>query len=92
VVLKIINKENMSPAPDVKEVERGFVIPIGGAVEKKIIQLFCENFVKFQVVLNIGDSNGLKTKKKLGPNYVKLFESMGAESKYIPVDQRGRLF
>ena len=84
----------MCPAPDVKEVERGFVIPIGGAVEKEnnpvILEKFCQlSGGKDAKILVIPTASELE---ETGPDYVKLFDSMGAKSKYIPVDQREDCF
>lgn len=84
----------MCPAPDVKKVERGYVIPIGGAVEKENNPVILEKFCQLS-----GGSEGrilvIPTASRLeetGPDYVKLFESMGAESRYIAVDQREDCF
>lgn len=84
----------MCPARDVDEVNRGFVIPMGGAVEKEddpvILRKFCE--------LSGGDDAKIlviPTASRLeetGPDYVRFFESMGAQSKYIPVDEREDCF
>lgn len=84
----------MCPAPDVKETDRGYVIPIGGAVEKEnnpvILEKFCQLSGGSKArILVIPTASRLE---ETGPNYVKLFESMGAQSRYIAVDQREDCF
>lgn len=84
----------MCPAAVTSEHTRGYIIPIGGAEEKKkspvILERFCE--------LSGGDDAKIlviPTASRLedtGPTYVDLFESMGARARYIPIDQREDCF
>ncbi len=84
----------MCPALSIDTVARGWVIPIGGAEEKvndpEILKKFCELSGGDQArILVIPTASELED---TGPRYVEIFESMGAKSKYIPVDQREDCF
>ncbi|MCF6262560.1 MAG: cyanophycinase [Xanthomonadales bacterium] len=84
----------MCPAEKIKNVDRGWVIPIGGAEDKindmTILRRFCELS---------GGENGkilvIPTASELedtGPRYVEIFESMGAKSKFMPINEREDCF
>ncbi len=84
----------MCPALSIDAVTRGWVIPIGGAEEKVndpvILTRFCELSGGDQArILVIPTASELA---ETGPRYVEIFESMGAKSKSIPVDERADCF
>jgi len=73
---------------------RGYVIPMGGEVEKFDHPLILERFFELS-----GGSNAnilvIPTASELsetGPDYANLFESMGCRSRFIPVDEREDCF
>jgi len=77
-----------------KNTERGWVIPIGGAEKKLrdrvILKRFCElSGQEAAKILVIPTASELED---TGPRYVDIFESMGASSKYIPVNEREDCF
>ncbi len=74
--------------------ERGWLIPIGGAEERTPDAQILRRYVelcggKDARVLVIPTASELPD---TGPNYVSLFEEMGARSRYIPIDQREDCF
>ncbi len=82
------------PSPNIDQVERGFVIPIGGAEEKVNEPIILEKFCQLS-----GGADGkilvIPTASELedtGPRYVEIFENMGAKSKFIAVDEREDCF
>ncbi len=84
----------MCPAESKEDVARGWIIPIGGAEEKTdnpvILQRFCDLAGSEDArILVIPTASALED---TGPRYVEIFESMGAKSVYIPVDQREDCF
>lgn len=84
----------MCPADKIENVDRGWIIPIGGAEDKlkdkKILTRFFElcggEKAKILVVPTASEL------EDTGPRYVEIFESMGAESMYIPVNEREDCF
>ncbi len=69
---------------------RGFIVPIGGAVNKKNDAVILNRFFELS-----GGTNSnilvIPTASKLvntGPEYMRLFQSMGGRSQFIPVDER----
>lgn len=82
------------PSTPLKQNDRGFLIPIGGAERRKksgaIVQRFvdlCGNAkAKILVIPTASELN------ETGPSYVNLFESMGAKSLCIPVEAREEAF
>lgn len=84
----------MCPAVSAENVDRGWIIPIGGAEDKikdkTILNRFCElSGGKDAKILVIPTASQLED---TGPRYVEIFESMGAKSMYIPVDEREDCF
>ncbi len=82
------------PSPNIDQTKRGFVIPIGGAEEKVNEPIILEKFCQLSggdkaKILVIPTASELA---ETGPNYVGIFESMGAKSKYIAVDEREDCF
>ncbi|HIM58695.1 MAG TPA: cyanophycinase [Gammaproteobacteria bacterium] len=84
----------MCPAPIIDNVDRGWVIPIGGAEDKvddmTILRRFCQlcggkkaNILVVPTASQLDDT---------GPRYVELFEGMGATSKYTPINEREDCF
>jgi len=80
----------MSPATPVKDQVRGYVIPIGGAEAKRKDPVILERFVE----LCGGDSARIlviptaSLLDETGPLYQELFESMGAKTMCIPIEER----
>ncbi len=84
----------MCPSAGSEKTTRGWVIPIGGAEEKannpEILQRFCDLCGGSDArILVIPTASELED---TGPLYVELFESMGARSVFIPVDEREDCF
>ncbi len=84
----------MCPAVSIKNVNRGWIIPIGGAEDKindkTILKRFYElSGGKNAKILIIPTASQLED---TGSRYVEIFESMGAKSMYIPVDEREDCF
>ncbi|PCI65360.1 MAG: cyanophycinase [Gammaproteobacteria bacterium] len=84
----------MCPAASPVNIDRGWIIPIGGAEDKvnnkTILKRFCElSGGKDAKILVIPTASQLED---TGPRYVEIFESMGAKSMYIPVDEREDCF
>ncbi|MBL4659296.1 MAG: cyanophycinase [Alcanivoracaceae bacterium] len=84
----------MCPAGSIENVDRGWIIPIGGAEDKEnnktILRRFCElSGGKNAKILVIPTASQLAD---TGPRYVEIFESMGAKSLYIAVDEREDCF
>ena len=84
----------MCPAVSIENVDRGWIIPIGGAEDKindkTILKRFCElSGGKDAKILVIPTASQLED---TGPRYVEIFEGMGAKSMYIPVDEREDCF
>ena len=84
----------MCPAASPVNIDRGWIIPIGGAEDKindkTILKRFCElSGGKEAKILVIPTASQLED---TGPRYVEIFESMGAKSMYIPVDEREDCF
>lgn len=74
--------------------ERGYVIPMGGEVEKVNNPVILERFFELSGgskanILVIPTASELT---ETGPDYADLFESMGCRSRYIPVDEREDCF
>ncbi|MFT6733017.1 MAG: cyanophycinase [Polaribacter sp.] len=84
----------MCPTASPVNIDRGWIIPIGGAEDKvndkTILKRFCElsggNDAKILVIPTASQL------EDTGPRYVEIFESMGAKSMYIPVDEREDCF
>ncbi len=73
---------------------RGYVIPMGGEVEKFDNPVILERFFDLSGgskanILVIPTASELT---ETGPDYANLFESMGCRSRYIPVDEREDCF
>lgn len=84
----------MSPAKPAEAQARGYVIPIGGAEEKEDNPVILRRFVELAGgeaarILVIPTASELAD---TGPRYVGLFESMGAHSRHISIDQREDCF
>ena len=84
----------MCPAGNIENIDRGWIIPIGGAEDKEnnmtILQRFCElSGGKKAKILIIPTASQLED---TGARYVEVFESMGAKAMYIRVDQREDCF
>ena len=84
----------MCPAASPVNIDRGWIIPIGGAEDKvndkTILKRFCElSGGKDAKILVIPTASQLED---TGPRYVEIFESMGAKSMHIPVDEREDCF
>jgi len=80
----------MAPSKSVKEQNRGFIIPIGGAEAKRKDSVILTRFVKL-----CGEGNArilvIPTASELdetGPLYRDLFENMGASTVCIPIEER----
>lgn len=76
------------------EPERGFLIPIGGAERRKKSGAIHRRFVRLcggskARILVIPTASQLN---ETGPSYVELFESLGARSMCIPVEEREEAF
>jgi cyanophycinase len=76
------------------DTERGYVIPMGGEVEKVNKPIILERFFELSGgskanILVIPTASELT---ETGPDYANLFESMGCRSRYIPVDEREDCF
>ncbi|MEM8983210.1 MAG: cyanophycinase [Pseudomonadota bacterium] len=74
--------------------KRGWLIPIGGAEERhanaEILRRFSDLCGGDEAkILVIPTASELAD---TGPNYVELFESMGARSRYMPIDEREDCF
>ncbi|MEO0575983.1 MAG: cyanophycinase [Pseudomonadota bacterium] len=74
--------------------KRGWLVPIGGAEERTPDATILRRFVDIcggdaAKILVIPTASELP---ETGPNYVELFESMGARSRYTPIDQREDCF
>ncbi|MFK7958434.1 MAG: cyanophycinase [Lysobacterales bacterium] len=74
--------------------QKGWLIPIGGAEERTPDALILRRFVELcggqdAKVLVIPTASELPD---TGPNYVSVFEQMGARARYIPIDQREDCF
>jgi len=73
---------------------RGFIVPIGGAVKKNNDAVILNRFYELSGghnsnILVIPTASELA---ETGPDYVKLYQSMGSNSQFIPVDQREDCF
>ena len=82
--------ELMCPATPIEKNARGYVIPIGGAEAKRKNPLILEKFVELcgaesARILVIPTASLLD---ETGPLYQELFESMGAKSVCIPIEDR----
>ena len=80
----------MPPATPRPEHPRGYIIPIGGAEERKRRPEILERFValcggKDARILVIPTASRLE---ETGPLYVELFEAMGAKSRSMPLAER----
>lgn len=80
----------MCPSPVAEHAERGYVIPMGGAIRRTKNPVILERFHELaggdkSRILVIPTASELE---ETGPEYVEFFESLGGESMYIPVDQR----
>ena len=80
----------MCPATPEKNMNRGYVIPIGGAEAKHKDPVILERFVKL-----CGDDDArilvIPTASELdetGPMYLELFEGMGAKAMCMPIEER----
>ncbi|MEO1573938.1 MAG: cyanophycinase [Pseudomonadota bacterium] len=74
--------------------KRGWLIPIGGAEERETDSTILRRFMELcggedAKILVIPTASELE---ETGPNYVRLFEDMGARSRYMPVDEREDCF
>ncbi|MEM6639928.1 MAG: cyanophycinase [Pseudomonadota bacterium] len=74
--------------------KRGWLIPIGGAEERETDATILGRFVELcggsdARILVIPTASELA---ETGPNYVRLFEDMGARSRFIPIDEREDCF
>ncbi|MEL6868342.1 MAG: cyanophycinase [Pseudomonadota bacterium] len=74
--------------------KRGWLVPIGGAEERAADADILHRFAQISggkdaKILVIPTASELP---ETGPNYVELFESMGARSRYMPIDQREDCF
>ncbi len=80
----------MPATPTQTERNRGYIIPMGGEVEKTNNPIILERFYE----LSGGSASNIlviptaSEMRKTGPKYVRLFESMGGRSRHIPVDER----
>ena len=84
----------MSPATPVKDQNRGYVIPIGGAEAKRKNPAILERFVvlcggKNACILVIPTASRLD---ETGPSYQELFEDMGAKAVCIPIENRDQCY
>jgi cyanophycinase len=84
----------MCPAASPKNVDRGWIIPIGGAEDKTNNKTILKRFYELSggkdaKILVIPTASQLED---TGPRYVEIFEEMGAKSMYIPVDEREDCF
>ena len=82
------------PSTPNEQQQRGFLIPIGGAERRKKSGSIPRRFVKLcggseARILVIPTASELY---ETGPSYVELFESMGARSMCIPVEERGEAY
>jgi len=84
----------MCPADKIENVDRGWVIPIGGAEDKVNEMTILRRFFELS-----GGEKGkilvIPTASELadtGPRYVEIFEEMGAKSKFMPIDEREDCF
>ena len=82
------------PATPDKTESRGYIIPMGGEVEKFEQPRILERFFELSGgsdanILVIPTASELS---ETGPGYVELFESMGGRSRFIPVDKREDCF
>ncbi len=73
---------------------RGYIIPIGGAIDKTRKVDILHRFFELcggekSKILVIPTASELPT---TGPEYVELFETMGGKSQFIPVDEREDCF
>ncbi len=76
------------------DTSRGYIIPMGGEVEKLNNPIILERFFELAGgtdanILVIPTASELS---ETGPDYANLFESMGARSRFIPVDEREDCF
>ncbi len=74
--------------------KRGWLVPIGGAEERSVDATILRRFMDLAggdaaKILVIPTASELP---ETGPNYVNLFEEMGARSRFIPIDQREDCF
>ncbi len=79
---------------DSTQTKRGYVIPMGGEIEKINNPVILERFHELSggidaKILIIPTASELE---ETGPDYVKLFKSMGGRSRFIRVDQREDCF
>lgn len=84
----------MCPAASPENLDRGWIIPIGGAEDKQydktILTRFCElSGGKNAKILVIPTASQLED---TGSRYVEIFEKMGAQSMHIPIDEREDCF
>ncbi|MBT4890486.1 MAG: cyanophycinase [Rhodospirillales bacterium] len=81
----------MSPAPVLKDQERGFLIPIGGAEDKEADRRILSRFVELSGSEN-GDIVVIPTASRLddtGPNYLGIFDGLGiGQVDYLPINSR----
>lgn len=87
-------ENNMCPANAVENVDRGWIIPIGGAEDKEndmtILHRFWElSGGKDARILVIPTASELED---TGPRYVDIFEGLGGKAMYIRVDEREDCF
>jgi len=80
----------MAPATPVQNLSRGYIIPIGGAEAKRKDPVILERFVELcggenSRILVIPTASLLD---ETGPLYQELFETMGARSVCIPIEER----
>lgn len=84
----------MSPATPVKNQNRGYVIPIGGAEAKRKDPAILERFIALcggenARILVIPTASVLD---ETGPSYQELFEGMGAKAVCIPIENRDQCY
>ncbi|MCF6320113.1 MAG: cyanophycinase, partial [Proteobacteria bacterium] len=80
----------MCPATAVENIDRGWIIPIGGAEDKENDMTILRKFWKLSggedaKILVIPTASQLED---TGPRYVDLFEGLGGKALYISVDER----
>lgn len=84
----------MCPADNIENVNRGWIIPIGGAEDKEnemiILRRFCELCgAENSEILVIPTASELED---TGPRYVEIFASMGANATFTPINEREDCF
>ena len=84
----------MCPANNEDNIKRGWIIPIGGAEDKENDLVILRRFFelcggKNAEILVIPTASELED---TGPRYVEIFESMGAKSNYVAINEREDCF